>query len=85
MSIADLIATVVTTPNLPGAACVAEREPFDACIDPPAGRAHDDGYARAIQVCARCPALQDCRRWVTSLPMSRRPHGVTAGLIRRAR
>jgi hypothetical protein len=85
MSIAALIATVITTPDLPLAACVTERETFDACTDRQAGSAYDDAYGRAVRICAGCAALGDCRRWVTGLPVNRRPYGVTAGLIRRGR
>ncbi len=85
MSIAQLLGTVITTPDLPGAACVEHREIFDACTDRQAGRAYDGVYAQAIRVCAGCPALEDCRRWITGLPMNQRPHGVTAGLVRRSR
>jgi len=85
MSVAELIATVITTPDLPLAACVAERDIFDACTDRQAGSAYEGVYAGAIRVCSRCPALGDCRRWVTGLPMNQRPYGVTAGLVRRSR
>jgi hypothetical protein len=48
-----LIATVVTTPDLPGAACVDHLDVFDACTDRGATFACDE----AIQICAsQCPA-----------------------------
>lgn len=85
MSIATLIGTLIMTPDLPGASCVEHREIFDACVSRQAGSAYSDTYDRAVKVCSSCPALRDCRRWVTSLPMNRRPYGVTAGLVRRSR
>ena len=85
MSVAELIATVITTPDLPGAACVDDRDTFDAATDRQAGRAYSGIYDQATKVCARCPALSDCRRWVTGLPMNQRPYGVTGGLVRRGR
>ncbi len=60
MSIAALIATVITTPDLPGAACVAQRDTFDACTDRQAGRAYGNTYDRAIRICAGCVALVPC-------------------------
>jgi hypothetical protein len=53
MSVAELIATVVTKPDLPGAACVDHLDVFDACTDRGATFACDE----AIQICAsQCPA-----------------------------
>ena len=53
MSVAELIATVVTTPDLPGAACVDHLDVFDACTERGATFAYDE----AIQICAsQCPA-----------------------------
>jgi hypothetical protein len=85
MSVTELIATVVTTPDLPGAACVDERETFDAATSRQAGSPYGGIYDRAVKICAGCAALGDCRRWVTGLPVNQRPYGVTAGLIRRSR
>ncbi|HSS24738.1 MAG TPA: hypothetical protein VLL82_10130 [Mycobacterium sp.] len=81
MSVAQLIATVVTTPDLPGAACVDHLDVFDACVD----RGATFAYDQAIQICAsQCPALAACSRWYHSLPDRKRPYGVTAGQIRRS-
>jgi hypothetical protein len=53
MSVAQLIATVVTTPDLPGAACVDHLDVFDACIN----RGATFAYDQAVQICAsQCPA-----------------------------
>ncbi len=81
-SAAQLLATLATTPNLPGAACVTERETFDACLE---RGAKGTIYAQAIRICAQCPALGPCAAWVHSLPVRKRPLGVTAGLIHRSR
>jgi WhiB family redox-sensing transcriptional regulator len=82
MSVAELIATVITTPDLPGAACMEHLDLFDACTSKAAG---PYAYASAIEVCCQCPALPPCRRWVTGLPPRKRPVGVTAGIIRAGR
>jgi hypothetical protein len=85
MSIAQLIAAMLETPSLPGARCAEHREVFDAATSRQAGSAYGASYDRAIGVCSNCPALGDCQRWITGLPVNRRPYGVTAGLIRRSR
>lgn len=82
MPLEDLLRTLAETPDLPGAACMAHREVFDRCT---AKAAKPSSYARAIQVCADCPALPKCRAWVRSLPPRKRPEGVTAGVIRPGR
>ncbi len=78
----ELLSALAATPDLPGAACVREREVFDACLERGAGYRL---YPLAIRVCAKCPALAACRAWVSTLPPGKRPYGVTAGLTRRAR
>ncbi len=81
MSAAQLLATIATTPSLPGAACVADREVFDAVLERGSSRL----YPVAIRICAQCPALAPCRAWVNSMPIDERPHGVTAGQVRNGR
>jgi hypothetical protein len=76
----DLLHAIATTPDLPGAACVGHLEIFDACSSRAAGR--PGTYARAVRICATCPALTACRAWVLSLPSRERPPGVTAGLVK---
>jgi hypothetical protein len=73
----DLLHTLAGTPNLPGAACVTHRDIFDACTHRGAHRI----YRHAIDICAGCPVLAQCSAWITSLPLSQRPFGVTAGRI----
>jgi hypothetical protein len=80
-SVGLLLPTLADTPNLPGAACVDHRELFDACIE----RGASLSYPLAIKVCLGRPALTPCRCWVTSLPVGRRPLGVTGRLVRTGR
>jgi hypothetical protein len=75
----DLIHLLAGTPNLPGAACTHHRDIFDACTD----RRAANTYKRAIRICAACPVLPQCSAWISSLPPSQRPFGVTAGRIHR--
>lgn len=82
MSIAQLIATLATTPDLPGASCVSSRQVFDKCTD---GHAGDRELAAAVRVCAGCPVLGPCASWVDSLDPRKRPFGVTGARIRRSR
>lgn len=82
----DLLHAIVSsTPDLPGAACARpeNRALFDATTGKAAGR--PGTYAKAIQVCASCPALLQCRSWIAGLPPLKHPVGVTAGVIRRSR
>jgi hypothetical protein len=66
-------------PRLEGALCAdAERwRLFDAASGPegPEARA-------AVALCARCPALNPCRAWVSSLSPPRKPPGITGGQFR---
>ena len=81
MSIAELIATVITTPDLPGASvCRAPRDLRR--LQRPPGRQSLRRHLRpgGPHLRRRCPVLGNCRRWVTGLPMNQRPYGVTAGL-----
>jgi hypothetical protein len=75
----DLLHTLATTPDLPGAACVNHRDLFDACTD----RRARTSYRHAIHICTGCPVLAQCSAWVTGLPPGERPYGVTAGRIHR--
>ncbi|TWS20638.1 hypothetical protein FK529_04660 [Tsukamurella asaccharolytica] len=77
-----LAAILAGTPKLDGAACDRQHALFDAARP---GEAPDDvGYRHgaAATICqTRCPALEDCTRWLDSLPARHRPHGVVAGRI----
>jgi hypothetical protein len=61
-------------PDLRGAACRGHAALFDV-----ADRHDTQAIARAQAVCASCPVLRDCRRWLASLPRPARPFGVVAG------
>jgi hypothetical protein len=74
----QLLRVMTGTPNLPGAACVTHRDIFDACTD----RRARFAYRHAIHICTGCPVLAQCSAWITSLPPSQPPFGVTAGRIR---
>jgi hypothetical protein len=61
------------TPKLSGAKCVGQHRIF---TEPET----DADVQDAIDLCLyACPALADCERWYRSLPLRRRPEGVTAG------
>jgi Transcription factor WhiB len=75
MLVAELLDELAhAIPNLHDAACRATPELFDI-----ADRHDYQGISRAKAVCQSCPALQDCRDWLTSLPRPMRPSGVVAG------
>lgn len=65
--------------KLPGAACRDHRELFDRT----AARGRDITAARtqALQICAGCPALAACQRWISSLDEHERPRGIVAGQL----
>src|SRR6185312_7706559 len=74
VSVAELLDELAhDIPDLHGAACRGHAEVFDV-----ADR-HDPGIAQARSICRSCPALQDCRDWLASLPRPMRPSGVIAG------
>jgi hypothetical protein len=79
-----MAAIAAAAPDLRGAACVAHRDVFDACLTR-RRNAPADAHAAAIGVCRCCPALARCRAWVDGLPPGERPFGVTAGRVRDAR
>jgi hypothetical protein len=58
-------------PTLRGALCVGQSELFDS---PRAG-----GHNEARQICQKCPALAECRRWVQN--HNRDVSGFTAGRV----
>ncbi len=78
-----LIAVLAGTPRLDGARCrdlpdvFAETETRDGHRGEKPSPA---AVAAALGECQRCPALTECRAWVQSLPLARRPTGVVAGL-----
>ncbi|OCB14151.1 hypothetical protein A5717_11615 [Mycolicibacterium porcinum] len=73
--IAELLADLArAVPDLPGAACRGHQDVMDVAD----GRDRS-AIAAAQQICARCPALQECEAWLDSIPKARRPSGVVAG------
>jgi WhiB family redox-sensing transcriptional regulator len=71
---AELVGKILRgVPRLPGAACRDHPELFNS------DDADDQGAAVAI--CRVCPALPQCRAWVSALPRACRPIGVVGGTI----
>jgi hypothetical protein len=79
-TVLDLLANLLAdAPDLPGAACVDQREVFDATAAAGANKFYD----RAIRICSGCPALPQCRSWASGLRPGKPPFGVVGGLVRR--
>ena len=76
-----LIGALAGVPVLRGARCRGRHHLFDppACDEPDATA--QARHSQALRVCEVCPALDACAAWVSSLPVSKRPHGVVAGRI----
>ena len=72
-------AIVAHVPALPGAACRAHVELYDAAST--FGPGMREARRQALEVCHSCPALQACRDWSDSMPALARPHGVLAGQV----
>lgn len=67
-----MIAVLRGSADLAGASCAGDsRFTSDAESD----------IAVAVTVCGSCPVIDTCRSWVDSLPPSRRPSGVVAGMV----
>jgi hypothetical protein len=83
MDLDALLGAMAATPALPGAKCVGRHDLFDLrdLSDPE----RPDAEAQALALCRSCPALAGCSAWFESLPHGRRPHGVIAGKVVRAR
>jgi hypothetical protein len=78
----DLLHALADTPNLSGALCarVENKGVFDACVE----RGRAASYERAKTICRCCPVFTECRRWVASLPFSKRTLGVCGGPVHSA-
>jgi hypothetical protein len=74
-----LAQAAATMPRLPNPAWKGRPELFDwhPLSDPP----READLEAALQLCAHCPALVLCRRWVNSLKPWERPVGVVAGTL----
>lgn len=71
----EALAGILTTPHLAGALCRGLSAVFD--VEDGA----DPRAQQALQLCARCPALQPCTAWLETLPPRLRPAGVVAGRL----
>lgn len=80
---ADLLTELAQLPQLPGASCRGLEWLYDQTVPTGRGLNTDQHEARkqAAAVCARCPALAECRQWVDQLPRAQRPRGVVAGAL----
>ncbi|GAS87542.1 hypothetical protein [Mycolicibacterium brisbanense] len=77
----DLLAAVGVAPALPGARCRGKHHLFDDAGKDEAPEVVAQRHQQALGLCRSCPALASCGRWVDSLPRSRRPPGVVAGVV----
>ncbi|ORM29199.1 hypothetical protein BFL43_20410 [Williamsia sp. 1135] len=51
----------------------------------PGGRTNPDQsvdarHGRALDICRRCPVVEECARWASALPRSKSPGGVVGGI-----
>ncbi|WP_006247217.1 hypothetical protein [Mycolicibacterium tusciae] len=60
-------------PHLPGARCREHAGLFDSD--------DESGNAKALSLCAECPALDACEEWLERLEPYQRPRGVVAGRV----
>jgi hypothetical protein len=78
----DLLSTLKGAPALPNASCRDRTDLFDRTIASEAGRVTSEilqARKDALSVCAGCPELEPCRRYLDALPPRHRPRGVVAG------
>jgi len=76
-----VVAVMVDTPGLPGAACRRQHEGFDQ-----ARGGNGSARRRCVEICAQCPALVACRQWADGLPRRERAAmGVLAGTVPRSK
>jgi hypothetical protein len=77
---AELIDAITrTVPRLPGARCRNHRDLFDRTAIRGAGM--NKARREALEICAGCPALLQCRRWINGLEPDAKPRGVIAGIV----
>jgi WhiB family redox-sensing transcriptional regulator len=74
MRLDALLGALEAAPRLTGARCVGEHEIFDN----EHGSAELEEYA--LNLCASCPALTACKEYTDSLPRTKRPSGIVAGI-----
>ncbi len=66
-------------PSLPGARCRGRPHLFEEAAPGESRDATTARHSQAVELCARCPALDACTTWLQSLPPRDRPAGITAG------
>ncbi len=66
-------------PPMPAAACKGLGLLFDPAHPGEQPPATEDRHREALALCEGCEELPPCRDWMNSLPLSKRPLGVTAG------
>lgn len=77
-----LLGAILTgVPALPRAACRGQHHLFDPAGHNESPESVTQRHSLAVAVCATCPELAACRRWLNSLPARARPPGVTAGIV----
>jgi hypothetical protein len=86
MNPTEFMAAFAAVPRLPAAACLGRHDLFDrtveASVGGPGGAAEvAAARAEALDVCAVCPALADCRAYLDGLAPRHKPLGAIAGVI----
>lgn len=77
----ELAGALAGAPSLPGAKCRGRAHLFDPAATSEPTEVVAQRHAQALGLCQRCPALDACTEWVSSLRPSRRPPGVVAGKV----
>jgi hypothetical protein len=75
----SLAACVGSAPRLSGAACKGRSDLFD--WHPLSDPHREADLETALQLCASCPALSQCKQWMAGLERAERPLGVMAGVL----
>jgi hypothetical protein len=79
--LANLLEAIGSGPDLARGLCVGQWDLFDP---QEAGECEFDAeqrHAAALELCAQCRELDQCRQYVDALPPRRRPRGVIAGRV----
>jgi hypothetical protein len=73
----DLLGVLADVPCMPHAACRGKAELFDGAAD-----GDPLAQAQAVELCAQCPHIAQCREWLNSLDTSEQESlGLVAGVI----
>jgi Transcription factor WhiB len=81
----DILAAVGAAPALPGAKCRGRHHLFDPAAPNEDPETVSQRHAQALGLCRHCPALKRCQDWFYGLPVSKRPAGVVAGVVRESK